>query len=671
MYTLATPLSTVVGIGPKLTEHLAKRHLFTVKDLLLFVPLRYEDRSTFVTIADLLANPNQGLVTLKAMVVSKKNYYKGRRSIQSATIADDTGKLKLMWFNNRFVIDKLVVDQEFLFSGKLNDRLFLIQPVVEDVKTDTIHTGRLIPMYSAIPNFKQGSLRRILKQLLTQLSVPHDVIQELAPNFPDLKSTFKQLHFPDTEESIVNSRRRLALEELLALIKKSQHLKEQWSLNKTATAFQLTEPVIPSSIPFTLTDSQQQVTQEILHDLQSSVPMNRLLVGDVGSGKTVVAGIACNQVIAQGQSAALIAPTRILADQHAKTLTSLFPQLPIELVISGKKLASATSTTTSNPKLYIGTHGVINKLSSIQPGLIIFDEQHRFGVVHRSSPEHISSHHQFPHLLTMTATPIPRTLMLTIFSHLQLSVISELPQGRLPIKTWVVPETKRADAFKWIEAQLGEGQALIICPFIDPSNTQALENVAAVNDTYERVKHAFPHFKVATLHGRMSKKDQQEISDQLYQQQIQVLVTTPIVEVGVDLPAANVIVIEAAERFGLASLHQLRGRVGRAGQQAYCLLFSSSRGAESQERLHQFSQIHNGRELAELDLAGRGAGDIFGTQQHGFDDLAFANWANVELISEARELYQRLPPDSQAQLLFETESDVQPHDQSTTTPLAN
>jgi len=650
MYTLETPLSLVAGIGPKLSELLNKRQLFTVKDLLLYGPLRYEDRSIFVTIEDLLTQSADNLVTIKAMVVSKKNYYKGRRSIQSATIADDTGKLKLMWFNNRFIIDKLVIDKEFLFSGKLNDRQMMVQAVVEDVKNDTVHTGRLIPLYSSISGIKQGSLRRILKHLIESVSIPDDKVAEVTPDSIQLLAALQQLHFPDSEPSIIQARQRLALEELLSLIKKSQQMRDQWNKNKSATAIELVEPQVPTTVPFTLTAAQLKVTAEILNDLQSRIPMNRLMVGDVGSGKTVVAGIACNQVMQRGLSAAIVAPTRILADQHTQTLAKLFPDLKIELITSGsKKIDSADK----KPVLYIGTHAVINRLAQIEPGLIIFDEQHRFGVVHRSSPDQFSDTHHFPHVLTMSATPIPRTLMLTIFSHLHLSVIDEMPQGRLPIKTWVVPDKKRADAYTWITQELGDGQALVICPFIDPSNTQALENIAAVTEKFEEVKLAFPKQRVATLHGRMSKKDQQEISQKLYDRQIDILVTTPIVEVGVDLPAASIIVIEAAERFGLASLHQLRGRVGRAGQQAYCLLFSSSRGAEAQERLQQFSHIHNGRELAEVDLAHRGAGNIFGTEQHGFDDLQFANWANLELISHARTVFEQLKSTPDWQLLFD------------------
>ena len=308
---------------------------------------------------------------------------------------------------------------------------------------------------------------------------------------------------------------------------------------------------------------------------------------------------------------------------------------------------------------------VINRLADIQPALIIYDEQHRFGVKQRSQASELP---YSPHILTMSATPIPRTLMLTIFAHLQLSTIDELPAGRLPIKTWVIPEKKRQDSYTWIAEELArnQAQAFVVCPFIDPSRTEALENVAAVTDKYQELQEFYqshsPTPKLALLHGKVAKTEQNQIIDQLRAGESDILVTTPIVEVGIDIPTANIIVIEAAERFGLASLHQLRGRVGRGGQQAYCLLFSRSQKAH--ERLEKFSKMTLGSEVAELDLQYRGAGDIFGTEQHGFDELRFASWANVELISQARQIFEQLPTNHD---LFFTPKEQETSDQ----PLAN
>jgi len=705
MYSLSTPLLDVKGIGPQIATKLATIQLVTVKDFLLWLPLRYEDRSHLVTIQELKLNE---LVTLKGKVINSSNFYRGRRSIQNATVVDETGKLKLMWFNSPSLASRLVKDETYLISGKLNDRGMMVQPVVENLRDDTIHTNRLIPLYSAMPAIKQGTLRRILKHILDFLTPPSDIVYQLLEpaKLPDLGTALTQLHFPDTTEMIVTARERLALEELLSLMDKSKAIKQEWIDQGTAptiaqpTGRQPTEPTNSSktaqltqvTLPFELTKAQVRVIGEVLQDLRQTIPMNRLLLGDVGSGKTVVAGVAAWEMIRAGHSVALIVPTRILADQHLATLEKLFPNMPRQLVITSPK--KKTFTLSEQPTLYIGTHAVINRLSQIKPGLIIYDEQHRFGVTQRSySGEEVNrsetSPKKSPHILTMSATPIPRSLMLTIFSHLSLSVIDELPQGRLPIKTWVVPQTKRASSLAWIDEQLGpvlppapttdvplssqtpaSNQALIVCPFIDPSRIEALENIAAVTQTHTEIQAAFPNRRVALLHGRLTKARQKEVTDQVYERSIDILVTTPIVEVGVDLPAAGIIVIEAADRFGLASLHQLRGRVGRAGQQAYCLVFSASQQPAAFDRLTKFSQITNGQALAELDLENRGAGDIFGTQQHGFDQLRFASWTNLELITLARTTFEKLhqlsPELAKWQPLFDMRQLA-----TETTPLAN
>jgi ATP-dependent DNA helicase RecG len=647
MYSLTTPLETVKGIGPKLSEILAERELRTVKDLLLFVPLRYEDRSAKKLISELQLNE---LVTIEAEVTSASNFYKGRRSIQSATVKDATGRIKLMWFNNPHVIQKLVKGKTFSISGKVNDRGTMLQPTVETLSEDTIHTGRLVPIYSSISEIAPGSLRKILKHIIDHLTLGEDEIFQEVQSLKtstfalplNLHDALCQIHFPDTEDHVVQARERLALEEILVLIQRSHYLKDKWKAEGRAHSISVKKDVASLKLPFELTRAQHRCIAEIHADISSEVPMNRLLIGDVGSGKTAVAGAACTQVILNGHHAALVSPTQILAQQHYQTFQKLFPDLPVQLIMSGPK-AGKEKIDTSQPTVFIGTHAILNKIEELQPALLIYDEQHRFGVRHRSVSQHMAIK---PHLLTLSATPIPRTLMLTIFSHLHLSVIDELPAGRKPVKTWVTPEKKRTDAYHWIADQLKEthGQVLIVCPFIDPSKSEALENVAAANEMFEAVKSFFAplSYTVGILHGRVPKKEQAEITTQLYNKEIDILVTTPIVEVGVDLPAASIIVIEGAERFGLASLHQLRGRVGRAGQEAYCLLFTNSKSEDTKERLKKFCETHDGVKLAEQDLERRGAGDIFGVQQHGFDQLRFATWTNVELIHLAQEIFKKL-----------------------------
>lgn len=663
MYRLQTPIERVVGVGPQRANELSEVGINTVQDLLLWLPLRYEDRSQFVTIAQL--QPNQ-LVTLSARVVTARQSYRGRRSMQTATLTDDTGKLKVMWFNNRFVMDKLKPGSTWLFSGKLNDRGYFIQPTVEAASADTIHTGRLVPIYPSIPTLKSGSLRRILKQTLDHLStdLEHTAERDPALGLQPLRESFQQLHFPDTDDAIVNARQRLALEELLSLMKRAQKLKTHWKTLPAAHTIPAFQPAAEKSLitelPFALTGAQKLAWQSIQQDLSQPEAMNRLLIGDVGSGKTVVAGLALAQCVFAGKSAALVAPTQILAEQHLKTFQKLFPRLPLALITGTHKIDTSITT----PTIWIGTHAVLRQLEHIQPSLLVFDEQHRFGVQQRSQITDVLGH--TPHILTMSATPIPRSLMLTIFAHLSVSTLDELPPGRIPTKTWLVPSTKKTSALEWIRDQIhqgkGECQVLWVCPFIDPSRQTSLENVASATAFFTHLKteladqadqDADRKIAIGLLHGRQNKKIQTETIEQLRHHQLDIVVTTPIVEVGVDLPAATIMVIEAAERFGLASLHQLRGRVGRAGQQGYCLLFTNSKSQPTLDRLDKFTQITNGSQLAELDLENRGAGDIFGTQQHGFDELQFATWTDFALIAQARDLFEKMYQDPSWESIFD------------------
>jgi ATP-dependent DNA helicase RecG len=533
----------------------------------------------------------------------------------------------------------------------------LAQPTVEKISDNTIHTARLVPLYTRLSeSLKIGSLRRILKGITDGLQPVDDSVAAALPGqYPDLISALKTLHFPDDPYSVAAARERLALEELLGIIEHSHSLKHQWQQQHTAHPVSLTSydennfsAWLPTSIPFELTRAQQRVTREILADLRQNTPMNRLLVGDVGSGKTVVAGIACSFVLQDRRHAVLAAPTQILAQQHAHTLAALFPEISIQLITAKE---SARFTVPKKPTLFIGTHAILNKLTELQPALIIYDEQHRFGVKQRSpflSNTDALKNHKTPHVLTLSATPIPRSLMLTLFSHLQLSVIDELPTGRQLPETWLVPNQKRSDSLQWLSKTLHEtgGQALIVCPFIEPSVSETLGNVAAANELHKKLtafyKEHAPALRVGLLHGKLSAAAKQKTISQLFAKEIDVLVSTPVVEVGVDLPAANIILIEAAERFGLASLHQLRGRVGRAGQASYCLLFTNATSPTAVQRLKTFTEEHDGLKLAEQDLEQRGAGDLFGFRQHGFTDLRFASWTNLQLIRDAHQVFQTL-----------------------------
>lgn len=689
MYTLSQSLLTIPGIGEKTFAALEQKGITTVKDLLLFVPLRYEDRSQTVTVSDLwLLAPAQPktLFTLNVTVMSaSSNFFRGR-SMQKAIFVDANGdKLYANWFNNPFIAKRLIKGKNFRVSGAvktMGKKMYITQPLIEEEEKESINTNRLVPMYSNLRVIKPTSIRKVLKEVVDNLapikdeliSISSKATQKLLP----IEKALQQLHFPENEESVILARERLAIEELLSLIQRSQHIKQQWKNDNQSFPFTpKADPqhILPSNLPFELTDAQHRCINEILSDCQQTHPMNRLLLGDVGSGKTIVAGSAMNACIQSGGHACLIAPTQVLAEQHAATLAKFFPNFHIQLITGQTKKKLRVDS--KQPQVFVGTHAVLNYINSanldLPVGLVVFDEQHRFGVQQRSSLHNLAVH---PHILTMTATPIPRSLMLTIFSHLSLSIIDELPKNRIPTKTWVIPEIKRSGMTEWLTTQILTSkqnktlfQVLYICPFIDPSNNEAFENVAAVKDTFERLKNAFAssRLKLEVLHGRQKKNEQNTVVQQLFQGEIDILVTTPIVEVGVDLPQASAVIIESAERFGLASLHQLRGRVGRAGQQGYCILFSNSNKESTKKRLQYFAETLHGQELAEFDLQRRGAGDIFGTQQHGFDELQFANWSDAQLIARAKSYNDQLRNTGQEyhSPLFATSSDI------ADTPVAN
>ncbi len=658
MYLFTDLLQKVRGIGTTTAGYLASRGIQTVGDLLTLVPLRYEDRSQLFTTQQLAALSEKTVVTLAGTLKPVKTQYRGRSSIQRSTLTDETGSIKLMWFNSPYVANQIQADQPYMVSGTYDPAYKTVsQPVAEKASADTIHTNRLVPVYSSTIPLKVGSLRRVIKH----------ITDNLAP-LPPLSSALKQLHFPDAEEEVIKAREVLAKEELLMIMAHSQRLKDEWQDRKAISVVDANQPVIPSTIPFTLTSAQQKSVHEVLSDLATARPMNRLLIGDVGSGKTVVAAIAAWHAAKLGFSTALVAPTKILANQHVQTITRLLPDLSIQLItgqsrVSAAQLREDQSQNPGRGKLYIGTHAVLHKLEALSPQILIFDEQQRFGVVHRSVTAEETSEKSSatianttasqPHILTMTATPIPRSLTLTLFAHLDVSVIDELPPGRIPTKTWLVPAPKRAASYEWIESEVLQhnSQVFVVCPFIDPSSAVALENVASTTIHYEAIKAAFPKRRVAHLHGRLKKAEQSAVIAAVYAHEVDILVTTPIVEVGVDLPEAAILIIENAERFGLSSLHQLRGRVGRAGQQGYCLLFTDSHTPTAINRLKLFSNESNGLKIAEIDLQHRGSGDLFGTAQSGFGELKFGNWANLELIAQARNDFSKLPPGWKSSLL--------------------
>jgi len=663
MYQLQDSVLVVKGIGTNLQKNLQDYQIENILDLLLYLPLRYEDRSTIKTITEIKnlnieetqiqkSSENQkvktNFVTTKAKVLKWNEYRKGKLLISRATIADESDQINCIWFNNKFLKNKIIVGQEYFFSGNFRDNS-LMQATVEKISDDheNIHTGRLVPIYSQLADFKQGSLRRILAEIISKLH-----------QSGELEQVFKDLHFPSSIDRIITARERLALEEILYFMQVSaQHKKEHQKKNSRFQLPSITKNKIPK-LPFELTMAQKKAVQEILTDLQHKVPMNRLLVGDVGSGKTIVAAIPASLMVEAGQNVCLIVPTKILARQHYKNLTKIFKNINFTLIDSQSKFEK-----TEQGIFYIGTHALLNQLNKIKPSLVIYDEQQRFGVKHRQLEEHLEQKKDYPHLLSMTATPIPRTLMLSIFSHLAMSYLDQMPNSRKMATTWLVPQSKKQKALEWLTKELldtttHKKQVLIVCPFINPSSYKAMENVSAVKESFDFVKQELKQIyqklaidqkhqlKIGVLHSKLTKLEQLKIIQEVYEQKIQILISTPMIEVGVDLPNADIMIIQSAERFGLSSLHQLRGRVGRQGQDSYCLLFSSANPNQSRGenvRLKQFCQEKDGLKLAQIDLENRGAGDILGYQQSGLNNLVFASWTNSKIIKQAQEKLKKEP----------------------------
>jgi ATP-dependent DNA helicase RecG len=662
MYTLNTPLSRVKGVGPAILKQIEEAGLATVGDLVFDVPRRYIDRSHQAKIYQLTSDDN---FTILAQVISVSGQRYGRKTNQKAVVADETGRTTLRWFNSPFVLGSLKKNQTYFFSGKYSTKYkSMSQPTFEPVRTTQLHTARLVPFYSSLFNLADGSKRRLLDQIFKLLNVEPSQLDKLIEVSkheleiePNLINALKQIHFPDQDESITASRYRLALEEILTLMIRAKQLKESWQKLNQAPSLppveiktnksKVTFPSLDVELPFELTADQVTATKEIAQDLTQSQPMNRLLIGDVGSGKTIVAGLALAHTINQGHHVCLIAPTQILAGQHALSLQKLFPNMEIKQVTARHKLESSQL---KNPSLFIGTHALINKLDVINPGLVVFDEQHKFGVVQRSG---LKLGQTTPHVLTMSATPIPRSLMMTIFSHLQLSQIKTMPKDRKPTKTWYLPESKRADNLVWLNEQLTtqpKALAMVVCPFIDPSKAPNLNKVRSVTSTLEELRKALPNLNIEMLHGKLKAKEQDKIIKDASSGKTDVLVTTTVVEVGLDLPNADYLIIEAAERFGLASLHQLRGRVGRRDLDSYCFVFQTTTNPASKKRLTEFAKIHDSQKLAELDLERRGAGDLFGTRQHGFDQIQFFSWTDHDLIKLAQDLAPQLDDNWQSQI---------------------
>lgn len=653
---LDTPIGQLYLVGPLYSRRLEKLNIKTVGDLLFHFPFRYDD---FSLISDIARVQPGEAVTIKAEIISLKNEFtKTGKRIQRAIVCDQTGNLEIIWFNQIYLLKTLKTGKMYNFSGKVDwfgRKIAMISPEYEEIRDiagsqspSTIHTGRLVPVYPETYGVSSKWLRSRIAFLLFNHQIEiNDYLPEeikIRNRLIDLVPALLKIHFPGNLNDVYEAKKRLSFDELFFLQLNGLKRKIDWQKQTLSHPFSIPQEKILDFIarlPFSLTKAQNRCLKEILTDLSQKKPMNRLLEGDVGSGKTVVAAAAVYTSFLNGFQSAFMAPTEILAEQHYQTLNQLLSPfgLNIKLVTSSHKLTAMSK----KPDVYVGTHALIQKnLEFEELGLVIIDEQHRFGVEQRAK---LANKGQSPHLLTMTATPIPRTVALILYGDLDLSLLDEMPTGRQKVKTWVVPPQKREAAYNWIRERVKgtDEQAFIVCPLIEESET--LKSVKAVRLEYENlVKNVFPDLRLGLLHGKMKNKEKEEVITKFRQGKLDILVSTPVVEVGIDIPQATIMMIESADRFGLAQLHQLRGRVGRGEKQAYCLLFAENAEGRVLERLKTMEKINIGSKLAEIDLSLRGPGEIYGTSQHGFPDLRLASYTDLELIQKTKEEAEKIIP---------------------------
>ncbi|MBT5338242.1 ATP-dependent DNA helicase RecG [Candidatus Falkowbacteria bacterium] len=656
---LNTSISELTRVGKTTASRLKNLGLETIEDLIFYFPFRYEDYSEIKSIDELM--PGEAVtVKCKVQLIANRRSYRKRKMLTEALVADDSGSMKVVWFNQPFISKILKVGDEVFLSGKLDEiRMQMVSPDYEKARTETVHTARIVPIY----HLTQGVTQKQMRFLLSQCTKVIEQVEEYLPEeiklkykFLNLDHALQNIHFPDSQEKSDQARKRLQFDELFLVQLAIQQVKQQLQSNKALKIKFLEKQTkdFVDSLKFTLTDSQKKCSWEMIKDLERERPMNRLLEGDVGSGKTIVVALAMLNCVLNGYKVVMMAPTEILAEQHFQTLQQVFKKLKFSITLfTGSKRQLAVDKLSKVKMLellksgefdiVVGTHALIQQGVEIKDlGLVIVDEQHRFGVGQRKALVNKKQQEGYvPHFLSMTATPIPRTLVLTLYGDLDLSVITEMPPGRKPIITKVVYEGDRQKAYDFIQEQIIEGrQVFVICPLIDPSDKLG---VKSVKQEFEKLdKEVFPALKIGLMHGRLKSKDKQDVMQLFSDKKLDILVSTSVIEVGIDVPNASIMMIEGADRFGLAQLHQFRGRVGRGQHQSYCFLFSDNNSPLTQKRLKYLEDCRDGFKLAEMDLELRGPGEVYGVRQSGLPDLKIASLTDAALIqvaqTEAKEL---------------------------------
>ena len=656
MLDLNKDVKYVKTVGPSRVKLLNKLKIYTLKDLIEYYPRDYEDRSKPKNLYECTDGEEVLIEAMPTGRISEMN--KGRMTISRLIVKDQTGTCYITWFNQGYLRDKFQPGRMYRFFGKISNksgRLEMNSPVYDEIDQSK-NTGKIIPIYPLTYELKQTTLRRIIENGLLEVkgqlpeTLPEYILKE--NNLWDINNTIERIHFPVEFSDFNKARERLVFEELLttqlALLKLKNNYEHE------TDGIQFSKDVYMSDVinilPFKLTKAQLRVLEEIDRDMESNKPMNRLLQGDVGSGKTVVAMISAYKTVKSGYQATIMAPTAILASQHLESFQGILEELGIrvELLISSvtkkKKAEILEKLQNGEIDILIGTHAILEENVVFKNlGLVVTDEQHRFGVKQRGT---IAAKGQNPDVIAMSATPIPRTLALILYGDLDISIIDELPPNRKKIETYAVRKNMEERVNNFIRKQITEGrQAYIVCPLVEENeDMEGLQSVIELAERYQ--KETFSEYKVAYLHGKMKPKEKDEIMLKFKDGEIQILIATTVIEVGVNVPNASIMVVENAERFGLAQLHQLRGRVGRGEYQSYCILKYEGNSETIRQRMKVMCDTNDGFIISEKDLELRGSGDFFGTEQHGLPEFKIANlFEDIAVLKKVQKLALKIMED--------------------------
>ncbi len=653
MLDLTKDVKYVKGVGPNRVKLLNKIGIYNLGDLITYYPRDYEDRSKPRMIQNLV-NGEDSLI--KAVAVSRvvEIRLKNRMCMYKLVVQDETAKCTIIWFNQSYLKNKFIIGETYYFFGKANIRMGKFEmssPVFDDVNTKN-NTGRIIPIYSSTYSLSQNTIRKIIENGLEMVdgnleeNMPEYILDNY--NLLGINEATKKVHFPESFEEFKEARKRLVFEELLTMQVALLGLKNKYSRDikgiEFAKEYKFSD--IINYLPFNLTNAQIRVLQEIENDMEKDKSMNRLLQGDVGSGKTIVSIIAAYKAVKSGYQAAIMAPTSILASQHLESFTEILEKYNIrcELLISSitkkKKEEILEKLKNGEIDVLIGTHAILeDNVIFKNLGLVVTDEQHRFGVRQRSK---IASKGKNPDVLVMTATPIPRTLALILYGDLDISIIDELPPNRKKIDTFAVTKQMEERVNNFIKKQIEEGrQCYIVCPLVEENEEIDAKSVLELAEKYKN--ETFKEYKVEYIHGKMRPKEKDEIMLEFKEGKIDILISTTVIEVGVNVPNSSIMVIENAERFGLAALHQLRGRVGRGEYKSYCILKYNSKSDVVRQRMKIMQDTNDGFVIAEKDLELRGTGEFFGTKQHGIPDFKIANlFEDIPILKMVQDLSKKI-----------------------------